>query len=120
MKDRDRMARPRKDPADALTESLPSVRVSRSDRAKIEAKAAKAGLPVSAYLRRVAVTGKVTITNQLDGSVADAETLAALARSGNNLNQLAHHLNRGGEVPPAFEAVLHQHFQILEKLSRRL
>lgn len=114
------MARPRKDPADALTEQLPPVRVSRADRAKIEAKAAKAGLPVSSYLRRVAVTGKVTVTNQLDGAKTDAQTLAELNRSGLNLNQIAHHLNKGGDVPAAFEQVLHLHYQIIEQLSRRL
>lgn len=113
------MARPRKDPSEALTEQLPPVRVSLSDRAKIEAKAAQAGLPVSAYLRRVAVTGKVNVTNQTTAARADAELLSELNRAGVNLNQIAHHLNKGGQVPVAFDAVLHHLYSALEKVSRR-
>lgn len=113
------MARPRKDPADALTEQLPPVRVSVADRQRIEAKAAQAGLPVSAYIRRVAVTGKVTISNEINAAKMDAQTLAELNAMGNNFNQIAKHMNKGGQTPAAFGQMLFMLYQLLEKVSRR-
>lgn len=113
------MARPRKDPTEALTEQLPPVRVSIEDKSRIEAKAAKAGLPVSTYIRRVAVTGKVTVANELGASRMDAQTLSELSRLGNNINQIAYQLNAGKAVASHFEDLQFQLYQTLEKVGRR-
>ena len=86
------MARPRKDPTEALTGHL-ATRVTVEDRAKIEARAQKAGLPVSSYIRKASVTGKVTVSNQTTASRTDAAVLSELNASGLNLNQIAHALN---------------------------
>lgn len=113
------MARPRKDPTKALTEHLPPVRVTLEDRQRIEAKALKAGLSVSDYIRRVAVTGKVAIKNELSASRMDTETLAELNRIGNNINQIAYHLNAGNAVASNFDDLQYQLYQTLEKVGRR-
>lgn len=67
-------------------------RVSEAEREAIQTRAQKAGLSVSEYSRRVCLSGKVTINRKAD----NAEAVRLLLIAGNNLNQIARHLNKGG------------------------
>jgi hypothetical protein len=82
------------------------LRVTDIERAEIETRAERSGLPVSGYLRAV-VFGKDTPQPRAAKRVklsadmeAVRELLYELRKIGANLNQIAHHLNRGEETPP--------------------
>ena len=85
-------------------------------RAEIESRAEKAGLSVSGYLRAL-VFGKDAPQPRAAKRVkltADMEELRQLLyelrKIGGNLNQIAHHLNRGEETPPEIiNAALAEH-----------
>ena len=114
------MARPKKAPDDALTERL-RLRVSLDEKQRIEAKAAEAKLSVSEYVRRASLGAKIsTAPRDLSATRMDAETLAELNRWGVNLNQIAKHMNRGGDSPAALDQVLFQLYQLIETVGRKV
>lgn len=91
------MARPQKQEA-ARQSRFVSFRVTEDDAAAIAARAAAAGLSVSAYAREQATRGRVVV-RQARG--LDAATLETVRRLGVNLNQITQAMHaRGGRVPP--------------------
>jgi hypothetical protein len=95
------MARPTKQPAERRTVSL-SCRVTPAERLRIDTAAAQAGLSPSEYIRRQALTGRVTVQEKrtLDPAVFDQ-----IRRIGVNLNQLTRLAHKEGKIPPGLRAV---------------
>lgn len=113
------MARPLKDPANAKSVKV-DLRLTLADKTRIEDKARKARLSTSEFIRRASLGSKITNAPKgLNASRMDAETLAELNRWGVNLNQIAKHMNRGGETPAAFDQVLFQLYQLIENVGRK-
>ena len=91
------MARPQKQEADRQSRFV-SFRVTADDAAEIAARAAAAGMSVSAYAREQATRGRVVV-RQAGG--LDAATLETVRRLGVNLNQITYAMHaRGGRLPP--------------------
>ncbi len=95
------MARPKKQPAERRTVSL-SCRVTLLERLRIDAAAAQAGLSPSEYIRRQALTGRVTVQGKrtLDPALFDQ-----IRRIGVNLNQLTRVAHMEGKIPSGLRAV---------------
>jgi len=72
-----------------------SVWLNQSEEERLKTKAQSFGMKPSALLKKAAFDYAPNITKQ-----TDPKLLAALARIGNNLNQLARKANRGGEYDP--------------------
>ena len=94
--DKHRTGRPRKAEGEARCVRLASPRLTHAEALFIQENAARAGLSVAEYSRRVLNRSKVTpaITD------VDEAALAELARIGVNLNQMAKRINAGGIIPP--------------------
>ena len=91
------MARPQKQQPDRQSRFV-SFRVTEDEAAAIAARAAAAGLSVSAYAREQAKRGRVVIRQARGLDVASQQILRAL---GVNLNQITHAMHmRGGRLPP--------------------
>jgi hypothetical protein len=91
------MARWRSDYAGERRTDRVTVQLTPAERAAVETRAARSRRPtVSDYFRWCALEGKETAPG------LDAETVhgieAQLRRAGNNLNQVAHHLNATGHL----------------------
>ena len=69
--------------------------LSQEEKAKIQEKANKAGISMSEYIRRCALSRKIP---QYGDVAVLREISAELGKIGSNLNQIAHHLNAGGSV----------------------
>ena len=93
------MARPTK-PDDERLENF-TVRLSKKDRATIEANAGKIGLSPSEFLRVSGLRGTVRVVK--DGRKADPALLNGLIAVGNNLNQIAHRANETKEAPDSYK-----------------
>lgn len=72
-------------------------RVSQSEREAIQQRAKNANLSVSEYARRACVSGRVTINRKTE----NVEAVRLLLIAGNNLNQIARHLNTGRTSQPS-------------------
>lgn len=98
------MARP-KTPEDDRLENF-TVRISKKDRATIEANAEKIGLAPSEFMRVSALKRTVRVVQ--DSKKADPALLGALSAIGNNLNQIAERFNetRRAPAPEALNAAL--------------
>ena len=74
------------------------VRLTAEEREAIQTRAQAAGLTVGAYIRAVALGSEGVRARRAPPVNREllAEALAALNRVGNNINQIAHHLNAGG------------------------
>ncbi len=70
-------------------------RVTPDEKERIRERAERAGLSVSDYLRRQALSKKVTVVSS-DLFMEYHEMCGDFGRFGNNLNQVARHLNSGG------------------------
>lgn len=77
---------------ESRTENL-SVRLTKSERVRIEHRAAAAGLTVSAWAAQLLAKGQVTVEAKPAAVVMAPELIAEFKRIGNNLNQIAHALN---------------------------
>ena len=73
---------------------LMSMRISAEDKEEIEAKARKTGLSTSEYIRRCALGRKLPCYG--DTSLLKEYSMQ-LGKIGSNLNQIAKHLNGGGD-----------------------
>ena len=71
------------------------VRVSQSEKSKILKIASSLNLPVSQLIRQAVINGVPTAPPVK--SKIDSEAVLQLIRIGNNVNQIARYLNRGGE-----------------------
>jgi hypothetical protein len=82
------------------------LRVNEAEKADIQARAEKAGLSVSGYLRAVAFGSDTHQPRAARRPPAEKATLAKLlgelGKIGSNLNQIAHRLNQGRDLEPAF------------------
>lgn len=97
-----------------LDARLPCGRCSQLDLVEIKAKANRAGLSVSAYMRVMALEGSVMERKPL----LDAQAITQIRRIGVNLNQYVSTVHsRGREVPERLEVLLTQIEQALERLS---
>lgn len=73
---------------------LGSLRANSAERKAIEARRARTGLSMSAYLRAMAINGSIVQRAPL----ADNELVRALAAIGNNMNQIARVANATGQL----------------------
>jgi len=97
------MARPQKAPHEKATEQV-NIRLSPADLARVQARAARAGMTVSDFVRNAALNKPVTVT---ETSAPDAMIRHELRRIGSNLNQVAHVMNAGGvSSPDRIEALI--------------
>lgn len=76
-------------------------RVSREIRQEIEAAAAKAGEPLSAYMRQAALAHARQRDPETDRLLLAelVELRRTINRAGNNINQIARKLHQGGKLP---------------------
>ena len=83
-----------------------NIRLSEEEAAKVMRAAENAGLPVSAYARRLVVGQKVKpmVIDREQGK----QLIAALGKMGSNLNQIAKVANQGGGVDADALARLHE------------
>ena len=82
------------EPREKRDQWIPKIRASASELAAIEARRERAGLPLSTYVRQMAIAGAIIQRQPL----ADRELIRHLAARGNNLNQLARKANIRGEL----------------------
>ena len=95
MEKRIKRGRPKKPEGTARNLALPSIRVSPDEMSFIEGEAAKAGLPVSTYIRTLALHKRVAPAR----SDMDDKLLFELNRCGVNLHQVVKALNFGQGIP---------------------
>ena len=100
---------------------LMSMRISVEDKELIEKKARKTGLTTSEYMRRCALGRKLPCYGDIS---LLREYSMQLGKIGSNLNQIAKHLNSGGdfysvyyEVKEAIREVIDLKFKILPALE---
>ena len=98
------------------------VRFTESEYASISSGAKNAGMSLSAYVRHLAVSGKVDVHYRLTQDSKDlGAILAQLGKIGSNLNQIARYFNRGGQTSGGIEERLSElmsdMFDIREKLA---
>lgn len=106
------MAR-QKERAAERSSRFPSVRCTEEELAAVRERAAAAGLTESAYLRRIATTGRIVVKQ----ARADAALTAQLQRIGVNLNQMTRAMHiKGGDVPLALQDVLADVQTLLDEL----
>ena len=74
-----------------------TVRLTAAERARVEEKARQLNLSPSDYARACLVRGTVRVVQE-DGF--DSELVRELLAIGNNLNQIARHLNATGQIDP--------------------
>lgn len=109
------MARPRL-AEDALRENF-TVRLSPAERAAVEGKARLLKMTPSDYARACLVQGTVRVIRE-EGH--DPEKVRALLAIGNNLNQIARHLNTSGRLDPVeLREALDLISEILTEAGRR-
>lgn len=106
--------RPRKAEGERRDANLPPVRVTAAELAHVEEQAAAAGLPVSDYVRRRALGGRVVARQ----TATEARALDELNRIGVNLNQIAHAAHLGKPLEGKLADALHQLQAQLEKVAR--
>lgn len=108
------MARPTKEAHEKRSAQLPPVRVTEAELIAVQAQAKAARRHLSDFLRERALTGVTTSA----APAASHSLLVELSRAGNNLNQIARHMNRGRGVPDDLAHVLHQFYTVLERVGR--
>lgn len=106
------MARPSLRPEERRDDRLPNLRVTAVERALIEEKAAAAGLTLVEYCRRAIFKSQVPPRR----GTTDQALLVELNRVGVNLNQIAHRVNAGRNLPPDFPDVLADVREAIEKV----
>ena len=89
------MARPREKDPDRLDSVLPPTRCTKAELARINARAAQAGMTRSAFVRHAVLNGKIIVHQ----ARTDFETADQLRRIGININQQTRKLHETGQVP---------------------
>jgi hypothetical protein len=95
-------------------QALIQLRVTPTEQADIHARAERAGLSVAGYLRALALGKDSPQPRAAKRPPVEKAELARLQydlrKIGGNINQIAHHLNKGEETPPPIiVAVLAEH-----------
>lgn len=94
-----------------------TVRLTAAERARVEEQARRLRLTPSDYARACLVRGTVRV---IQDEGFDPEQVRALLAIGNNLNQIARHLNASGAFSPAkLDAVLDAISALLTEAGRR-
>lgn len=109
-----RGGRPRLAPDEQRGERLSGIRLTATERAFVEANAARAGLDVAEFCRRAILRRRIAPAH----TDTDAAALLALNRIGVLLNQIARRANASGRVSPHLDAVLDQVGEAIERLAR--
>lgn len=94
-----------------------AIRLTPIERARVEAKAAKAGLPPATFVRQVALG--VVVSPPAKIPEVNRETYLELAKMGGNLNQIAHHLN-AGVATGVDEAFVRRLAEVVKSLAIRV
>lgn len=107
------MGRPKKQPDERRDTRIPDLRVTVAERLFVEEQAAKAGLPLADYQRRLLLGHRVTVP----ASKTDKRLIHEVNMIGVNLHQLVRHQNFGGTVAAAeVETVLAKLDAILDQI----
>lgn len=106
--------RPRKALAELRSERLSGIRLTPSELAAVEAKAAQAGRPVAEFCRRAILGQPVTVRR---GAAEVDRFLIELNRVGVNLNQIARAMNAGRPLPVSLTAALDEVRALLAKVA---
>ncbi|MFB7950503.1 plasmid mobilization relaxosome protein MobC, partial [Kitasatospora phosalacinea] len=99
-----------------------TTRLSDSEKAEITAAAAQRAVTVARFLAAAALAvarGSTTVhsNDQIDAAIDELAALrTALARTGNNVNQIAHYLNAGGQ--PRSGELAHATTALIRTLAR--
>lgn len=109
--------RPRLAPGEGRTERSAHIRLTITERAQIEAKAAAVGLSVAEYSRRRLCDYRLPAPRK---SVVPVGLLSELNRVGNNLNQIAHAANAGRALPAMAEQTLAELRGLMDLIASRL
>lgn len=108
--------RPKKDPGTAINR-VRSVKFTPADDAKLMARAAKAGMTVSEFIRRMALKGSVVVRRTEIRANVDDNMVAQLVQVGAGLNRHAHDLN-GTDVTDFKQMTTN--LQVLRRLTKQL
>jgi len=107
------MARPPLPAAERRDDRLPNLRVTAAERADVERLADAAGLTLVEYCRRAIFKAKVAPRR----SDTDHALLVALNRVGTNLNQIAHTVHCGRNLPPDFSLLVAELRALVEQVA---
>ena len=90
------MARPKKDESIKRTKNV-MVRFTDVEYALVSCSANDAGYPISTFVRKQALSEKVTVNYNIVADIGEIQKLTAQAAGiGNNLNQIARYFHGGG------------------------
>ena len=92
------MARPKKEESIRRTSNV-MVRFSSIEYELVAGYAKDAGYPISTFVRKQALSEKVTVNYNIVADIGEIQNLTAQAAGiGNNLNQIARYFNQGGII----------------------
>ena len=91
---------------------LPNIRVTAAERAYVEGQAARAGLPLVEFCRRVILSRRI----KAKMPEADARLVDELNAIGVNINQIAKRVNAGRDLPPDFPQIMERFDAVLRKV----
>ena len=111
---RTRIGRPRKAPEEARTERLSGIRLTSAERVRIEELAARAGLDVAEFCRRVILGQRLSER----ATTADEQALSELNRIGVNMNQIAHASHLGKVLGGMLESTLAELQAVMRRMGR--
>lgn len=94
-----------------------AIRLTPTERVRVEAKAAEVGLPPATFVRQVALGSVVSPPAQIPE--INREAYLELAKMGGNLNQIAYHLN-AGIATGVDEAFLRRLADVVKSLAIRV
>jgi len=110
--------RPAVDDALAMNTPLPS-KCSKAQKAIIQSKAKKSGLSLSAYVREMALNGKIIVRKSVVPAVQHDDIVLQGIRSGTNLNQIAAVLNKTqGYVPRDLADAIKKHNEWMDAVFK--
>lgn len=79
------------------------------------------GMSMAAYVRHMAIHGKLSISYPIVASIPDLQKLTAeFGKIGSNLNQIARHFNTGGMQSREIREDINECIAMLMKLSRQV
>ena len=99
-----------------LSQVLPPIRCTVEEKQKIYDLSQKAGLSISAYVREMAIKGKIVV-RQND---VDFESVQQLRKLGINLNQQTKKLNATGIMPYELKSLWKKLDNLLDKLLEKV
>lgn len=108
-----KIGRPKLAPDERRTERLSGIRLTVAERDVIERAAAAAGLDVAEFCRRAILGQRIAAKRNR----AENALLVELNRVGVNLNQIAHAVNAGRDLPRSFPHLLDELRAVVEKIA---